>query len=647
HFLARAKRLPSEFQTDGVSPPRPANEPTHPVDLQKGVVDYGKWHWLSLSKERLAFESDFLTPPDPASAPIRLVDLPENENDIHLWLCILDFRKLDSFTGICQVMSELMKRKTLHEVQGRAAERFWGTILSAGLKHQQDHLLENVWAYTQWLYEKHGKRWPNIYWYSIDYFTNKARKKDAELWHSRLSPNFGPDAATFELLLKKLLSYNNHTRHEISRVKREEIVRWLYRETPYRNLYDAVVPFLYERGFSNYAAIWRKILVDNGDLPRSHASRTFLQFLSTYEPKIQLTKTEIVVRDLKSPSLQSGQGEINGQGQNMRYLINKVHGQTFGIEEKAYNDELGARWFASTWVSLDFVIDSIRFLGFTSIGPLSLQSLALRESNTKGIIRRINQLEKAGIGLGTSTYASAIRNWAAASNEDMLQQILQSDMHPDVYDDGYLQRHVFGEALSTGDWSQYRLLFEARISLLTQLITEASNQLLIICLGANNQPLITKIIDAMQHKGIELFPRSVGAISTHIIRNVSPARGDDISVAVFYGRLCSRVIGLQCPPSVEAMRILLEKIGRSRRMQDFLELATKFIDYYHHARLQDRNTRFHVLDVAPQFRESAAKDGFQVMPHQLDIHHKLHPVQQVFRKNMQSALVRWTFHQDL
>ncbi|KAK3359383.1 hypothetical protein B0T25DRAFT_427458, partial [Lasiosphaeria hispida] len=607
------------------------------------------WHWLSLSKERLAFESDFLTPPDPSSASIRLVDLPENENDIDLWLCILDFRMPDGLTGVCQVMDELMKRKTLHEVQGRTAERFWGTLLSVALNFHYRHgyLLESIWAYAQWLYGKHGKRWPDIYWHSIDHFANRAQQKYLKLWHSRLGPNFGPDATTFELLIKRLLVYNNHTPNETARLRRDKSAKWLYQASSHRNLYDAVIPFLYERGLSNTAAVWRNRLIRNHDLPRSLASRTFLRFLLAYEPKTELTTAETLVRDSKSPRIEGGKEATNGQGQSMRYLMNKVHGQTFGIREKAYNDELGARWFASTWVSLDFVIDSICALGFTSIGPLSLQSLALRETDTEGVIRRINQLEKAGIGLGTSTYATALRNWAAAGNEDMLQRILYSDMHPDVYDDGHLQRHVMREAISTGDWSQYRLLFEARLSLLTQLITEASNQLLMICLEASNRTLTAKIIGAMQDKEIELFPRSVAAISKHITRNVSPARGADNSEAAFYGHMCCQVIGLQFPPSVEALRIVLEKLGRSRSMEDFLKLATKYIDYYHQCDLQHRNTHFHIVDVPPRLRESAAKDGIQVMPHQLDIQHKLHPVQQLFNKKMHAGLIRWTFLQDL
>lgn len=599
---------------------------------------YGKWESLSFDKARLLIESDLA---GPGKTPTLLVDLPENRNDFQLWLCLLDFRRhRDGPPGAAAVMEGLMERGSLTEMEGETAVVFCRTLL--GDACLQNEMLENIWAYGEWLYDKFDERWPNLYDTIVSYFVEKNDKARVLQWHIRLGPNLGSDADTFAAMLKRLLD---------PAPKRQEILRMLYLASPHRRLYDEIIPFLYAQGRAEMARDWRQLLTANGDGPHSAVSSPFVRYISAYYPEWELEPSESAVAQFQDVAEEAGQDYSNQPVPwDLQYMINTAHGEVFGIKEKTYNDELGSRWFATEWVPIDSVIHSLFILGITSVGPLSLQSIALRELTAEGLARRIDQLKVSEISVDDSTYAQALCHWAASGKEDMILKLIHSDMHPDVFEDPAMQRSIAISAIRTGDMARYQLIAAARFAVAEDLITHSSNQVLFGFLLVGNKMKTLKVLDKMHRRGIKLSLSVIQAISGHICRTVPEepkAEWDNPPDVLFYACLCSMITSMLAAPSVEALRRVFFQLHHQRQLSEFKLLARDVIAYYH--RFRARGHGFipvleEAVPIPEEFRENDARGpALRQIPHDLHLNHKLHPLSLIFSEALQSAIVIETF----
>ncbi|KAK3940800.1 hypothetical protein QBC46DRAFT_384252 [Diplogelasinospora grovesii] len=603
--------------------------------------DYGKWRRLSFLPQQLSYESDILSPD---AGHVRLVDLPENENDIELWACILNYRhRKAGIFGVAAVLEGLRRRRTLREMSGEVAETFWQTILAEAL--HDERLLENVWEYAEWLYVEHRVLWPELYETTICYFTENRQTKEALRWHMRLSPHFGLDAGGFTKLFKRFIT-------DPDRAK-QYILRGLYSTSVHRELYDELVPYLYTHGTLALARKWRSLLLLHNDLPGTHASRPFLRFMAGYYPQVSMNKSELRAAGL-GPTIPENDETDDAQQDSLRTLVNRVHGQTFGIREKTYNDELGARWFASSWVSLEFAIDAVRFLGVTQIGPLSLQSIALRETYPDRILDRIEQLRTLGISIGTSSYAQAIRHFAALHDHETISDLLHTDMHPDIFDDWETQHMVLETAASRGDWKRYRLMMAVRLAVSRESVASASNRLLVACLESGSRGAVLRILDDMTARGVQLFASSSDMISMHILKNVSRHAESNTDEIGFYAALCRRIMSMRFPLAASALQTILYRLGREGLLDKLQQLSIEIVQRYNEVRTSgdEATMNVHKLDVPavvvgddqPSHQDSSK---FQAVPSDLSLRHPSHPIQLIFDKRLQQSIIRWGFRRAL
>ncbi|KAK0752068.1 hypothetical protein B0T18DRAFT_404017 [Schizothecium vesticola] len=597
---------------------------------------YGKWESLSRDEARLLVETNL---GERNQTPTLLVDLPENQNDFQLWLCILDFRRhRDGPPGAAAVMEGLMERGCLAEMEGESAVVFWQTLLSEACPQRE--MLGNVWTYGEWLNDKFGIRWPSLHDTVVSFFVEKNDNTRALQWHLRLSPNLGSDADTFAAMLKRLMD---------PAPKRQEILRMLYLASPHRRLYDEIIPFLYSQGQAEMARHWRQLLTAHGDGPHSSVSYPFLRYVSAYYPEWKLEPSESAVARFQAVAQEAGQHSEPAHW-DLRYMVNTAHGEVFGIKEKTYNDELGARWFATAWVSIDSAINSLFMLGITCIGPLSLQSIALRELTAEGLARRIDQLRDSGISADDSTYAQALCHWAASGTEDLILDLIHSDMHPDVFEDPAMQRSIAISAIRTGDAARYRLIAAARSAVAEGLATRWSTQVLLGFLLAGNKMKTLKVLDTMHRRGIKLSLPGITAISGHICRTVpaeSTAQGDNPPDVLFYACLCSMITSMLAPPSVEALRHVFFQLHHQRQVDEFKLLTRDVIAHYQRCRTTGRGFMPVLEEAIPERLQDVYDDargpGLRQIPHDLHLNHSLHPLSLIFDETLQSAIVIQSF----
>lgn len=603
---------------------------------------YGKWRSLSLDHERLLIESD-INASD--SRLVRLIDQPGNESDIELWSCLLEFcHRWMGRDGVIMIWQAVSKRRNLYQVDGALAHAFWSIILSAAVT--SDGFLREVISYGEWLLENHGTPWPQLYTTVITFMLSNRPRAEVLRWHVTLSPSFGPGEVEFVDMMKQFITDPDP--------EMQETVQLLYSWSTHRKLYDVLIPHLYEKGHARLAAQWRRLLIDHGDSPASLAARPFLRYLGAYYPQTRLAEEELSIAGLvlqgqegsKDGAVHSLHAEAAINGQNLSYLVNRVHGETFGIREKSYNDKLGSKWFASTWVPLEFAINVIYTMGINSIGPLSLQSIALRESNAQGVLHRMDQLRQLKIQLPGTNYVAAIRHYATVGDDEALQELLHCDIHPDIFDDEMAQKQLGTHCLNTEDWGTYQLLLKTRLAVISHSASASSDKVLQSCARQGNGPMALALLQGMSSRNLQPAPVTSHMLSSFVLQNLSPhaeARNVrqhvDLQVA-----LCRQLSTTRFPPAVEAWQTLLYRLGREQRLIDLerlcLDILRLFVDY------TNSDTPMwisHMADIPPILRFESPYRYFQKLPRDLPLSHDGHPLRQIFDNKLQAAIVRWGF----
>lgn len=619
-----------------------------------GSALYGKWHSLSLNERRLLHEIDVNVSD---STLVREVDQVGNEHDIELWSCLLEFasRRM-GHDGVIMIWQSVSKRRNLYRVDGTLAQNFWATVLNTAMSDER--LLRDVVRYAEWLYETYNVQWPRLYSTVIgnllremkddEYYAMMEWKRKVIRWHFAMAASSGPNEAEFVNLLKKFILRPDPVL--------QDMLQLLYTYSPHRRLYDTLVSYLYDEGYLQLAMKWRAVLVKFNDLPMSMAARPFLRCVGGYYLKTKLTKDELNVAGLVLNETE-GNGpdfvlpETAIEGRNLSYLINRVHGETFGITEKPYNDKIGAKWFASSWVSVDFAINVIYTMGIQMIGPLSLQSIALREGSAEGVLRRIDQLQQLNIALPKSNYVSAIRHYAAVSDDEALQELLRSDLHPDIFDDEEAQQKLLADCLRVGDWHTYRLVLTTRLAVISTSRATVSDSVLEFYIRQRNGPMALKTMQEMSSHRLEPGPIASHMLSGFIIDSLSPHaikahnnareahRHIDLQVS-----LCRQLAATRFPPAVEAWQTVLYRLGREKRLADLERMSLFIVRLYNdHTTSDQRMWISHMADVPQILRSESPFPNFQKLPRDLPIRHEQHPLRQIFDMGLQTSIVRWGF----
>lgn len=468
--------------------------------LQRST-SFGKWQWLSLKPKRLAIETDFFRvgPAKGYNLPL-LVDVLANQNDVELWYCLLNhLQRHHGDDGVHKLWNGMWGRKTLYKADKVSSLVFWQTILETALRHDNEQFLDNVVVYAKWMKVVHDSEWPNLYMGVISHFLRSHQHSKASSWHCRLAPKFRPSSSEFIGLLKhfcldEVLNNRGTLRH-------------LYAMSGERHVYDLMVPYLYARGYSRLALLWHNTCLRLGDGPTLYApARPFLRYYAGYYPETlelwsekELAAMSRLDEQDSTETPNNAEDDKSEQLKVSREFMNRVHGSTFGFTSKSYNDNLGARWFASSWVSLDTAISVVSALGIEQIGPLSLQSIALRDPSPEGVLKRIGYLQDLGITLPDSNYVKSIQYLAKTRDAELLLDLLQCDLHPEVFDDVLTHSKLMDSSRLSGDLRTYNLLLATRLATVTSSSHALANAMLGVSIDNGDYWNIIRVLGDMLH----------------------------------------------------------------------------------------------------------------------------------------------------
>ncbi|KAL4726764.1 hypothetical protein ACLX1H_005654 [Fusarium chlamydosporum] len=446
-------------------------------------------------------------------------------------------------------------------------------ILRAALNHPDR--VEEVLTLAQELQRTYGFEWPELYLKVVHFYLAQSDCEAAFRWHLKLMPTFRPDLDSFGAFLASFAV-------DFSPVIQSTLTR-IYVFNPYRELYDYVVPALFESGQSHAARVWRKRFILFNDHARSQKSMPFLDFLSRYFSKIQLTKEELSVLR-RDASLGD---DLVSDTANNETRSDKPQGM--------FSDRFTARWFASSWTSSEFAINLMHKLGLREIGPQSLQSVALREQDTQGVNDRLAQFRKLDITVSSSIYCKALISFAERGEDELLRDLLHCDIHPDEFDNSETRVMLLAASAKQQDWRRERLLqeIEALMARPTprkrKTLSEELNKNLRAALSTQGLAKVRSVFDKMDNLNVSIEQKNSEIFLGRLFEDIW--YHPKMSKQKFHGyqedpeldraiHLSLRVARHGVAIPIKYWQILLYNLGRLGRFNDLEELSHQICELY-------------------------------------------------------------------
>lgn len=536
--------------------------------------------------------------------------------------------------GVLQIWAALETRREIPDVNAEEADFIWDSILRGVLRHGIHP--ERLCDYATWLLDEHLTEIPHLYRRTVSFCLRRQEYHRAFHYHMRLAPRFGLAPDNFGSLLREHIA-------DLDPALQNTLVS-LYMTSLHRGLYDILIPYLFDRGRLGLCKRWRELFIASNDLPLPNvASQPFLRFFSRYYPSRILSDEERTVLDLAPP----GSHPPPDSTLLSQALLDSPVGMSGTSRSHRFNDGFGSRWFASSWIPLDFAIHTVYALGVRKIGPLSLQSMGLREPKATAVAARLKQLTRLGVDIGQSTYARAIRHFTRVGNDELLRDLLQTDIHPDVFENRHTQRQILHAAVAESAWKTHRLLLAIQSAITQDSIESTSNELLQRRLEQRKWRQAVGLFDDMKAMNLEITPRTLQTLSACLVESPcwsSPESSHrrQVSDAIL---LVNKVAQLpQLLPS-KFWQAVLMRLGHLGRFEDLEHLAVALVDIDRTRVTQHPGlVSVHRSDTPTK----ATEESFMGLPPDLPITHNWHPVGRIFTsRTLQAAIVRWGFQRGL
>jgi hypothetical protein len=589
---------------------------------------YGLWNEHLWTFEQLEFESN-LDVDTEEQGGAKLLDRQGYREDLKLWACLLEYRKrIHGHSGVRTFWNAVQRRNLHLPTRGFLAEKFWPEFLSLGF---QDHdLLEQICGYADKMLNEYRGRWTRFYIYIIQHFLVNGQGEKAVLWHRRLYKLHPPGPKAFAEMCRQVTFKDGDM----------EALRRIYSCNNHRNAYAKVVPLLCEREDYNSALDWHFYFLRMGDLPStSKMVEPLVHFLAIYDRSnaLKVTKSLVDAGVSFAPSISK---DLKDNTKISREMMNLVHGQTFKVSVKKYNDGLGARWFATKWVSLDIAMNAVHALGVQEIGPLSLQALALRDPDPKSVVLRINQLRDLGISIGDSLFSRAVEHFARNRKYDLLEGLLNSDQHPDQLEDGPLQESLLASYARAKDWTKYRRTLEIRSLVSKSPAIERCNIVLRSHVTRGSRTAVMELLVDMQTSGTPVTSKTIAHLIQYSLRPRQQGRRpmalagmrnrntrNDLDMVII---ILKQIMKSGSFVPILHWREIIRRLGMLGQFDDLQKLCRFLASWY-----------------GPLSSSFAYQPRKFRLPAQVPTSHPLHPLKMLFNVSLQKAIVEWGFIHSL
>lgn len=496
-------------------------------------------------------------------------------DDTESWEALFTFMQSQhGVDGIWAAFQLILEHDQLKVLTTSEAEALRDDILLAALS--ADLRIAALINAAESLIANEKFEWPDLYMKVIHFFLDKCDYENAVQWHFHLAPTFPPGLEVFGALLATFITDPTP--------KMQSCLTTMYVSNSERQLYDYIIPPLFASGQSKLARIWRKKLILFNDLPLTSDAKPFLKFLLIYYPSMRLLNEELVAAGLEIRQTQ----KLTIDNTDESILCNVP-------PRWIHSDSIVAKWLASSWTSVDFAINLIHKLGLRIMGPRSLQSLALRELDAKGVATRIAELERLGVEIASQTYCKILIFFARNGEDDLLVDLLHCDIHPDEFEDVETRQMLMAEAVRRGDWKRERLFQAIEWAMETGPASRRLNSLLTNELSKRSLTKARLVLDRMdalkvnvaQYSASKLLKRAFWGLGGHPLQKpqrcwpggASEQSSEDnhLDQAIDITR---RISCHDVAIPVQYWRVLIYNLGRLGRLDELEQLCLEIVNLY-------------------------------------------------------------------
>ncbi|KAF1915770.1 hypothetical protein BDU57DRAFT_495717 [Ampelomyces quisqualis] len=509
------------------------------------------------------------------------------------------------------------------------ADYLWGTFI----KHPD--LVSQVIDHAADLLRDKKRTYPDLYRLIMIYWLPRNTKNALQYHQSMLSK------LDLKSLPLKLIAQYGHTNFPLSAY---EVLLDLYRNRTNRNLYDAVVPSLIDRGHIPMARRWHNLCTSRGDLPSESVAS---------HPVVRVFTVE---RSLLSESGAVPEHAAERDGRYNTNLMRRFWGRD--TAPVRFDDSFCARMFATTTFPPESVIKGLAMVGVNEIGPQAVLTMASRTDPLEELPNRFEELRAHGIALQGCVFSLALEKFAQERKWSLVRSMLDSDQHPDVFGEAHVQRELLNFYLDQDDTIQAQRTLAILALFHNDSSQESWNLLLQTHIRRTGPQHVTEVLQDMRVRGVMVTLESIAAIKTLLRRRQRGRKPvtlvkngyDDLR---FVARVLMTVLEFGMGPvDPLAWREIIRRFGMMGRFRELRRLLLWLLCWY----APRSSVQFSSLPVSP-FRERALermraaypeRNHYFHFPREVTQHdNELHPVRRLIPPSLQQALIIWGFRSGL
>lgn len=473
----------------------------------------------TMNKSSAADEMQFQTDVDAPARMGRLaVDEPENRNNMALWSEILQVRhRLHGREGLEAVWNGIRKRKLDLPTEGPHADFLWRTFVHGSVLHSDvertdvgDALVEDIFEHAKDLCDRTGQRYQGLYkavvgrWLHLD-------PKSAQAWHQRLvSAGLAKAAEMWDVTADLMQSAD-------PMLAFNAFFRPSYMELDRRDLYDRVIAEALVCEVPLKVALrYHQLLLAHGDAPSQVFFRDAgVQKLFELDGDRSLPMKTAKVEDSRAKDVSSGLDNQHTRvsRETMSVLVGNVH----DIKPKEFSDAFCARMFATRAFSLGWVLKGLAMFGADRLGPLAMREMAVRAESIETFCSALKEMKELGISPGDATFCRLAVKVAQEGNAGLWQAMLESDQHPETYDDVDTQSRLLAAYMGERRWLHAHLTLMVASLSGARPSFRAWNDILQHYIQSYDYTATVSTMQTMQSERVPLSSYSCNMLKSHVL----------------------------------------------------------------------------------------------------------------------------------
>ncbi|EXJ70331.1 uncharacterized protein A1O5_06399 [Cladophialophora psammophila CBS 110553] len=559
-----------------------SSERSHSDDAQwESLLDRGLAYGIK-TRDQLRFEADV---GHTSLIGCRLVDNPSHRHEIELWEILLIAQALQNgHEGIKAIWRGMKFRGEAIRFEGDdpRIEGLWKTFLSAG---SEDHHF--LWSICKEAKHLKYKR-PNLFAEIVGAALEGSRPLEAYQFASFIGQKHYKGRE--DLLATFFAACRSKETNSLKGFCS------VYDLVPKTRIYAEVTSSLWAQDRSSDAFMMHSFLIARKDLPpRFELLEPYINYLALHNESLERFLSPLnqagASFEAQARRLWSiGRSRITGIPADS---LNIVASKTMGSAPTKLSDQFVARAFATRAFSFDFAVNSLRMIGLIEVGPLAVRQMVLAARDLATLQARFQKLRELEIDTGSSVFVRIIRDVCDAGHWEMVQALVDNDLHHEVFEDIELQSRLLTEYYRTKDWRQLNrtlvILNDGQFDNYSR--GRSANLLLRAMMDVGDWRGAVNCVSTLQEHGLHISSSFPESIITLFRANKSSAGGQgrgDIDKIGFLIGLMQNVLASGTNFKIRLWRAPVKALGRQGRLKELESLVYWVAEWYRNGGLNGR-----------------------------------------------------------